>query len=70
MKRSKTKTLIQAMRTLSKDIESQDGIPNAAILEAADRLEEIAKLLKDTSGAMSHERWPTKFREKVERVLS
>ena len=67
--RSKTKTLINAMRILSRDIQSQDGVPNAAIIEAAERLDEIAKLLKEASGKMSYERWPTEFREKVERAL-
>lgn len=40
-----------------------------ARIEAAERLEAIAKLLKEASGTMSYERWPTKFREKVERAL-
>ena len=38
--RTDTKTLIAAMRILSQDIESNDGIANAAIAEAADRMEE------------------------------
>lgn len=36
-----TKTLIEALRVLSKDIQSDDGIANACIAEAADRLEEL-----------------------------
>ena len=36
-------TLISAMRILARDIQSEDGIANAAILEAADRLEELTK---------------------------
>lgn len=36
-----TKTLIKAMRALANDIQTDDGIANAAIREAADRLEEL-----------------------------
>ena len=39
--RSSTETLIAAMRILSRDIKSTDGIANAAIAEAAERLEEL-----------------------------
>lgn len=35
-----TETLIQALRILAQDIYSGDGVANAAIAEAADRLEE------------------------------
>jgi cell shape-determining protein MreC len=38
--RSSTETLIKAMRILSSDIQSDDGVANAAIAEAAQRLEE------------------------------
>lgn len=38
--RSGTRTLIDAMRVLAADIQSEDGVANAAIAEAADRLEE------------------------------
>ena len=41
--KSSTKTLIKAMYILSNDIRSEDGIANAAILEAAQRLEELYK---------------------------
>ena len=41
--RSTTPTLIAAMRILAADIQSDDGIPNGAIHEAADRLEELSK---------------------------
>jgi plasmid maintenance system antidote protein VapI len=39
--RSSTETLINALRILSRDIYSEDGVANAAISEAADRLEEL-----------------------------
>jgi len=38
-------TLIAAMRILARDIDSQDGVANAAIAEAADRLEEFQNAL-------------------------
>ncbi len=36
--RSSTTTIIAAMRALARDIDSPDGVANAAILEAAERL--------------------------------
>lgn len=39
--RSSTETLIVAMRALADHIYSEDGVANAAIAEAADRLEEL-----------------------------
>lgn len=41
MKRTDDKTLIAALRILANDIQSQDGVANAAIWEAAQRLEEL-----------------------------
>lgn len=41
--RSSTQTLIDALRILARDIESEDGVANAAIAGAADRLEELAE---------------------------
>lgn len=47
--RTDTTILIQAMRHLANDIQSEDGVANAAIAEASYRLEELqsinAKLL-------------------------
>jgi hypothetical protein len=40
-RKSSTETLIVAMRILARDIQSGDGVANAAIAEAADRLEEL-----------------------------
>lgn len=39
--RTDTKTPIESMRILARDIRSADGVANAAIAEAADRLEEL-----------------------------
>jgi hypothetical protein len=41
MIRTDTETIIKAMRQLAADIISEDGIPEAAINEAADRLTEL-----------------------------
>ena len=46
-----TKTLIEALRILSRDIQSEDGVANAAIAEAADRLEQFAGLRVDVCAA-------------------
>lgn len=39
MKRTDDQTLISALRVLARDIQSEDGVANAAIAEAADRIE-------------------------------
>jgi hypothetical protein len=36
------KTLVEALRILAKDIESDDGVANACIEEAANRIEELS----------------------------
>ena len=43
--RSKTETIIEALRILAGDIFSEDGIANLAIAEAADRMEELCSEL-------------------------
>lgn len=45
--RSTTETLIAAMRILARDIQSGDGVANAAISEAAGRLEEQQAALSE-----------------------
>lgn len=50
-------TLIKALRILSKDIQSEDGVANACIAEAAQRLEEQQehiKRLEKAGDRMSH----------------
>ena len=37
--------MISALRILSNDIQSDDGVANAAIAEAADRMEEMLELI-------------------------
>lgn len=43
MKKTDDQTLVSALRILARDIESGDGVANAAIAEAADRLEELTQ---------------------------
>ncbi len=43
--RSSTETLIRALTILSESIDSEDGVANTAILEAAHRLQELQELL-------------------------
>lgn len=42
--RTTTRNLAQAMRILANEIESDDGVANCAILEAASRLDEYADI--------------------------
>ena len=60
MKKSSTETLIRAARQLANDIETQDGVANAALREIADQLEEqqerIIRLDEFFSEAM-HDYW-------------
>ena len=58
--RTSTPTLIAAMRALASDVESSDGVANAAILEAAERLAELdgealllADIMRDAYGVIS-----------------
>ena len=39
--KTKNKTLIKALRILSEDVQSDDGVANACIAEAANRIEEL-----------------------------
>jgi hypothetical protein len=43
MKRTDTSTLAKAMDALARDIQSGDGVANAAIHEAAERLRELER---------------------------
>jgi sirohydrochlorin ferrochelatase len=45
--RTSTETLIEAMKILAVDIQSEDGVANAAIAEAAQRLEELYNLASE-----------------------
>jgi hypothetical protein len=58
--RTDTQTLIDALRILARDIESDDSVANACIFEGADRLEQLRKAINNLIGyaitARSHSR--------------
>ena len=76
-RKTDTKTLINAMRILARDIQSDDGVANGAISEAADRMEELqAQQRKDDDayaklwqmyGDLEDER--DRLREALEKML-
>lgn len=73
MKRAKTDTIISALKILAEDIHSEDGVANAAIMEAAQRMTELQlqvsvlrRLLREASGPMSYGKWSTDFRHGVD----
>lgn len=45
--KSSTTVLIKALQVLSKEIQSEDGVANAAIAEAAVRLKELDNRVKE-----------------------
>jgi hypothetical protein len=45
--KSTTKTIIASLEILAEEIKTEDGIINACLLEAADRLRELSNQLKD-----------------------
>lgn len=51
MRKTETTILVAALRILAKDIQSDDGVANAVIFEAADRIEELAREIKDLTNA-------------------
>ena len=58
-----TKTLIKALMILSRDIQTDDGVVNACIAEAALRLQQFEDALKeyaDTDNWIIDEAWDTK----------
>lgn len=56
MRATDTKTLASAMRVLSAEVESEDRIANAAIAEAAQRIDDLAELAKKMAGMLAHDR--------------
>ncbi len=44
---SSTPTIIAALQILARDIATEDGIVNACLIEAADRLQELSQRLED-----------------------
>ena len=56
-----TSTLIEALRVLARDIDSEDGVANACIAEAAERLEGYAERLSELESQRSF--WEQAFNE-------
>lgn len=52
--RSSTEDLISALRILAVDIESGDGVANACIAEAADRMEEMRTEINNQREIIKH----------------
>ena len=52
--KTNTQTLAAALRILANDIESPDGVANAAIAEAAERLEELRAQVELLRGDMKY----------------
>lgn len=67
--RSSTPTLISAMRALARDIDSPDGVANAAILEAVPTLEEIRHLLGVAEHRIISKNWPAWLRSSVNEAI-
>lgn len=66
--KSSSETLIAALRVLANDIQSQDGVANAAVSEAADRLEEL-ELNLVTIGELAIANWDYDTVEKVDNIV-
>ncbi len=47
---SKAKTMVKALRVLSKDIQSGDGVANACVADAADMIEDMSAQLAEANG--------------------
>jgi len=44
--RTETRVLVEALRILARDIQSEDGVANACIAEGANRLEELNEFIE------------------------
>ena len=64
--RTSTPTLIAAMRALARDIDSPDGVANAAILEAAERMEEMRSLMINADCTEMSEWFQAAVKEAIE----
>ena len=47
--RTPTPVLIKALEALSRDVQSEDGVANAALFEAAQRMGEMDEFVKDAA---------------------
>lgn len=56
MRVTDTKTLSRVMRTLARDIGSDDGVANEAIIESAQRIDDLAEIAAEMAGMLAHDR--------------
>ena len=56
MRATDTKALVRALRVLVKIIETNDGVSDSAIAEAAQRIDDLAALASEMSGMLAHDR--------------
>lgn len=68
-RRASTATIVSAMQILAGGEPIGDGMANAAILEAADRLQQLDKLLRYVTGSFGYEALPPALRRRISRVL-
>lgn len=54
---SSDRTLVLALRALARDVQCADGVANAAILEASQRLEALSNSIEDIRDSVLHERF-------------
>jgi hypothetical protein len=52
MKRTSTDTLITALRVLARDVQSEDGVANSCLREAADRMEELNQVVDQATNVV------------------
>lgn len=50
--KSSTETLIVALRVLARDVQSEDGVANSCLREAAERMEELNQVVDLATGVV------------------
>ena len=56
MRATDTKALVRALRVLVKIIETNDGVSDSAIAEAAQRIDDLAAIANEMAGMLAHDR--------------
>ena len=52
MHKTSTETLITALRVLARDVQSEDGVANSCLREAADRMEELNQIVDQATNVV------------------
>ena len=55
MRATDTKAPVRALRVLVKIIETNDGVSDSAIAEAAQRIDDLAAIAKEMAGMLAHD---------------